>query len=177
MSKANPMAWSSAPKAPSRPLMGAKGWKPAALVLSVDCDGEVQVRGQLPEPVIFGVVQPLALGQQGVAHRCGAQLLHGPPGLGHHLVHVTRGKDSGELHALGVNAAILVAPVMVGARHGGAQFGVLEGDLSGKVAVAARGQNHLYVPSKLCPSRSGEFAGDHHWTHGLAVLLLHALVD
>ena len=145
-------------------------------VLAVGGDGEVQVHGELPQRIVLRVVDPLALRQQRVADRDGAELVHRPAGLGHDVLDVGAGQDRGELEALGVFRAVVVTPVVVGPGQGGANAGVLQRRPHDEVAVVARGQAHLDVPAELVHVLQAD-VGPPPLSKGLAVLLFQARPD
>src|ERR1043166_4358996 len=94
-------------------------------VFTVGRDWKIQLAGELPQRIVFRFVQMFAYRKKRISHRYGAELDNRAARLFNHLADIRTGQYGNEFKSLGIGAAVLVAPVVVGAAHGSAEFGIL----------------------------------------------------
>ena len=121
--------------------------KATLAILSVDGDREIEFTSEIPQRVVFRLVQPFTDGQKRISDGHGAQLFYGAASLLDHLADVGAGQHGDKLEALGINAAVIVGPIIVCPAHGGAEMNVFQGHAISEVAVVAGGQQDLNIPT------------------------------
>src|SRR5207237_9281060 len=117
--------------------------KATLAIFSVDGDREIEFTGEIPQRVVFRLVQPFTDGQKRISDGNGAQLFYGAASLLDHLADVGAGQYRDKLETLGINAAVIVGPIIVCPAHGGAEVDVFKGTRISKVAVFAVCQQTL----------------------------------
>ena len=110
----------------------------------VEADGHVQLLQRVPQWVVPAVVPVPAVDDVG-ADEDGleAEFLHGAPRLGDSVVDVVDGDHPRAEHAVGIERAEVVHPVVVGPGDGGAEAGFDVG--AGEDAQAAAGEHDRHV--------------------------------